>query len=84
MLNHLNTHDAGSLYAAFDPAEARRLAERLEIHHTPKRGSWLEVAEVDLAALDKRLRDRIDDVATLARHAAAVEADWNEAKKGCR
>ena len=84
VMDNLNTHDTASLYAAFPPAEARRLADRLEIHHTPKRGSWLNVAEVELAALDKRLPDRLDDAATLARHAAAVEADRNEAGKGCR
>ena len=83
VIDNLNTHGVASLYAAFPPAEARRLAERLEIHHTPKHGSWLNVAEVDLAALGKRLPDRLDDVATLARHAAAVEADRNEAGKGC-
>ena len=82
-MDNLNTHDAASLYAAFPPAEARRLADRLEIHHTPKHGSWLNVAEVELAALDKRLPDRLGDAATLARHAAAVEADRNEAGKGC-
>ena len=84
VMDNLNTHDTASLYAAFPPAEARRLADRLEIHHTPKHGSWLNVAEVDLSALGKRLPDRLDDIAALARHAAAVEADRNAAKKGCR
>ena len=83
VMDNLNTHGTASLYAAFPAAEARRLAERLEIHHTPKHGSWLNVAEIDLSALGKRLPDRLDDVATLARHAAAIEADRNEAKKGC-
>ena len=83
VMDNLNTHNVASLYAAFPPAEARRLAERLEIHHTPKHGSWLNVAEVDLAALGKRLPDRLDDIETLARHAAAVEADRNAAGKGC-
>ena len=83
VMDNLNTHNVASLYAAFGPAEARRLAERLEIHHTPKHGSWLNVAEVDLSALGKRLPDRLDDVGTLARHAAAVEEDRNGAGKGC-
>jgi hypothetical protein len=83
VMDNLNTHSTASLYAAFAPAEARRLADRLEVHHTPKHGSWLNVAEIDLSALGKRLPDRLDDIATLARHAAAVEADRNEAKKGC-
>ena len=83
VMDNLNTHNVASLYAAFPPADARRLAGRLELHHTPKHGSWLNVAEVDLAALGKRLPDRLDDLATLARHAAAVEADRNAAGKGC-
>jgi hypothetical protein len=83
VMDNLNTHDLASLYAAFPPAEARRLANRLEIHHTPKHGSWLNVAEVDLAALGKRLPGRLGDAATLARHAAAVEDDRNAAGKGC-
>ena len=83
VMDNLNTHDAASLYAAFPPAEARRLADRLEVHHTPKHGSWLNVAEVELAALDKRLPDRLGDAAMPARHAAAVEADRNGAGKDC-
>ena len=83
VMDNLNTHSAASLYAASPPAEARRLAGRLEVHHTPKHGSWLDVAEVDLSALGKRLSDRLDDVATLARHAAAIGADRNAAGKGC-
>ena len=72
-----------SLYQAFAPAEARRPAERLEIHHTPKHGSWSNVAEVELATLGKRLPDRVEDAAALARHVAAVEEDRNHAKRGC-
>ncbi len=83
VMDNLNTHNVASLYAAFPPAEARRLPERLGIHHTPKHGSWLSVAEIDLAALDRRLPDRLDDAAELACHAAAIEKDRNEAGKGC-
>ena len=50
-MDNLNTHSPGSLYEAFPPAEARRLAERLEIHYTPKHGSWLNIAENELSAL---------------------------------
>lgn len=51
VMDNLNTHDLASLYETFPPAEARRLAERLEIHHTPKHGSWLNIAEIELSAL---------------------------------
>lgn len=60
VLDNLNTHSAASLYAAFPPAEARRLAEKLEFHYTPKHGSWLNVAEIELSALKGQcLRHRI-------------------------
>ena len=49
VMDQLNTHGVASLYAAYPPAEARRLAERLEIHHTPKHGSWLNMAEIELS-----------------------------------
>ena len=51
VMDNLNTHDIASLYDTFPPAEARRLADRLEIHHTPKHGSWLNIAEIELSAL---------------------------------
>ena len=51
VMDNLNTHAIASLYETFEPAEARRLAERLEIHHTPKHGSWLNIAEIELSAL---------------------------------
>jgi hypothetical protein len=50
-MDHLNTHTPVSLYEAFDPAEARRLAQKLEIHYTPKHGSWLNMAEIELSTL---------------------------------
>ena len=83
VMDNLNTHNVASLYQAFAPAEARRLAERLEIHHTPKHGSWTNVAEVELSTLGRRLPDRVEDAATLARHVAAVEEDRNHARRGC-
>ena len=52
--DNLNTHKAGSLYEAFEPQKARRLAERLRIHYTPKHGSWLNVAEIELSALSRQ------------------------------
>jgi hypothetical protein len=54
VMDQLNTRSAASLYDAFPPAEARRLAERLEIHHTPKHGSWLNIAELELSAVTRQ------------------------------
>lgn len=72
VMDQLNTHSPASLYAAFPAAEARRLAGRIEIHHTPKHGSWLNVAEIELAVLERQcLRQRFGDRATLEREVAA-------------
>jgi hypothetical protein len=73
-----STHTPASLYAAFPPAEARRLADRLELHSTPRHGSWLNMTELELAVLagqclDRRLADR----ATLEREVAAWQAARN-------
>jgi hypothetical protein len=76
-MDNLNTHKLASLYQAFPPEEARRLAGRLEIHHTPKHGSWLNMAEIELSALATQCLDRrIADQETLAREVAA----WQEAR----
>src|SRR5262249_28086431 len=56
--DNLNTHGPSSLYEAFEPAQARRLAERFEWHHTPKHGSWLDVAEMELSVLARQCLDR--------------------------
>ena len=59
VMDNLNTHKLSSLYEAFEPAEARRIAERLEIHYTPKHGSWLNMAEIEIGVLlDSRSLDR--------------------------
>ena len=58
VMDNLNTHHPSSLYEAFEPAEARRIAERLEIHHTPKHGSWLNMAEIELGVLAVQCLDR--------------------------
>ncbi len=55
VMDQLNTHSPASLYEAFAPEEAKRLADRLEIHHTPKHGSWLNMAEIELSALGRDL-----------------------------
>jgi hypothetical protein len=74
----LNTHTLGSLYEAFKPAKARALAQRLEIHHTPKHGSWLNVAEIELSALTRQCLDRrIDDITVLNTELAAWQGAVN-------
>jgi hypothetical protein len=78
VMDQLNTHAAASLYEAFPPEEARRLADRLEIHHTPKHGSWLNMAEIELSALARQcLGDRVEDRPALARAASAWQAARN-------
>jgi len=79
VLDNLNTHGAKSFYEAFAPEEARRLAKRFEFHYTPKHGSWLNMAEIELASLGKRcLNRRIPDAATLTREVAAYESQSNQ------
>jgi hypothetical protein len=78
VLDNLNTHTAASLYQAFPPAEAKRLWDKLEVHYTPKHGSWLNVAEIELSALGRQCLDRrIPDQATLTAEVAAWEAARN-------
>ena len=80
VLDNLNTHKMGSLYEAFEPSEARRIAKRLELHYTPKHGSWLNMAEIELSVFSKQaLRGRIGDEATLRRQIDALEAERNGA-----
>jgi hypothetical protein len=81
--DNLNTHTPASLYKAFEPAEARRLLERLEIHSAPKHGSWLDVAEIELSVLTKQcLARRIEDIDTLRREAKAWADARNAAQTG--
>ena len=81
--DNLNTHTPASLYKAFEPAEARRLLDRLEIHYTPKHGSWLNVAEIELSVLTKQcLNRRIADIETLRREATAWAEHRNTAQIG--
>lgn len=78
VMDNLNTHTLGSLYEAFPPEEARRIAEKLEIHYTPKHGSWLNIAEIELRVLTVQcLNRRIADAATLRREVHAWEAHRN-------
>ena len=78
VMDNLNTHDTASLYTAFPPEEARRLAERLEIHYTPKHGSWLNIAEIELSVLKRQcLAGRIGCIKKMRSEVAAWNADRN-------
>ena len=79
VMDNLNTHKIASLYEAFPPERARRIAERLEIHHTPKHGSWLNMAEIELSVLARQcLARRIETREELEREVAAWEEERNE------
>ena len=86
VMDNLNTHTPASLYRAFAPAEAKRLADKLEVHYTPKHGSWLNMAEIELSVLARQcLSERMNDKAHLQeqvaawqerRNASAAKIDW--------
>ena len=79
VMDNLNTHKVASLYEAFPPERARRIVERLEIHHTPKHGSWLNVAEIELSVLSRQCLDRrIGDAEELRREVGIWEEERNE------
>jgi len=79
VMDNLNTHNPSSLYEAFPPEEAKRIADRLEIHYTPKHGSWLNMAEIELSVLGRQcLSRRIPDQRTLRREVAAWEKARND------
>lgn len=83
--DNLNTHGPASLYAAFPPAEAHRLLAKLEIHYTPKHGSWLNMAETELSILSRQcLARRIGEASTLVTEVAAWETARNAAKRKVR
>ena len=80
VMDNLNTHKLASLYEAFAPEEARRIAEKLEIHYTPKHGSWLNMAEIELSVLHRQsLKARIPDQPTLIQQVAAWQLKRNNA-----
>ncbi len=80
VLDNLNTHTSASLYQTFEPAEARRIARRLEFHYTPKHGSWLNMAEIELSVLSQQCLDRrIPDQTTLCQEVAAWQGGRNTA-----
>ena len=92
--DNLNTHTPASLYEAFEPAEAKRLADRFELHYTPKHGSWLDMAEIELGILSRQcLSRRIDNIDDLrrevnaweaARDTAGTKADWQFTTENAR
>ena len=83
VMDNLNTHKMASLYEAFEPEEARRLAKRLEIHYTPKHGSWLNIAEIELSALTQQcLNRRMPDIETLRKEITAWELKRNNQQQG--
>ena len=78
VMDNLNTHKAASLYKAFPPAEARRIIKRLEIHYTPKHGSWLNMAEIELNVMTRQcLSRRIDTITRLKNELSAWETERN-------
>lgn len=80
VMDNLNTHKVASLYETFAPAEARRIARKLEIHYTPKHGSWLNIAEIELGIFARQCWDRrIGDEATLKRETRKLEEERNAA-----
>ena len=82
VMDNLNTHNIASFYETFEPKEARRLAERLDIHYTPKHGSWLNMAEIELSVLKGQCLDRrIPDIETMQGEVEAWERDRNNSAK---
>ena len=78
VMDNLNTHSTASFYEAFPPEEARRLAERLEIHYTPKHGSWLNIAEIELSVLQGQcLNRRISDIETMRNEVDSWQTNRN-------
>lgn len=83
VMDNLNTHNQASLYEAFKPEEARRLAEKLEIHYTPKHGSWLNMAEIELSVLSRQcMNDYFDSAGELRDAIASWERIRNQVQTG--
>ena len=83
VMDNLNTHNAASLYEAFEPSQARRLAEKLEIHHTPKHGSWLDMAEIELSILSRQcMNDYFESREQLEERIVPWERSRNERHVG--
>jgi len=75
VMDNLNTHTKASLYEAFEPAEAKRIADKLEIHYTPKHGSWLNMAEIEMSVMERQcLAERMDNI----EHLEGQATTWAE------
>ncbi len=82
VMDNLNTHKVASLYKRFPPEEARRIARKLEIHYTPKHGSWLDIAEIELNMMTRQcLNRRIDNIEELRKELSAWECEKNNEQK---
>lgn len=82
VMDNLNTHSPASLYELLPAKKAKKIADRLEIHYTPKHGSWLNMAEIEFSVVGKRLPGRLPDLETLARHTAVIERERNRHHSG--
>ena len=83
VMDNLNTHNSASLYEAFEPSQARRLAEKLEIHYTPKHGSWLDMAEIELSILSRQcMNDYFESRKQLKERIAPWERSRNDQQVG--
>ena len=80
VLDNLNTHTYGALYEAFEPAEARRIARKLNFHYTPKHASWLNMAEIEFSVIARKLGPRVPNAVALKQKGAAIEHSRNEAQ----
>jgi len=80
VLDNLNTHTYGALYEAFEPAEARRIARKLNFHYTPKHASWLNMAEIEFSVIARKLGARVPNAVALKQKGAAIERSRNEAQ----
>lgn len=80
VLDNLGTHKPASLYEAFPPEEARRILEKLEFHFTPKHGSWLNMAEIELSVFSRKLKQHIPDDAVLSTEIEAIVTARNDVK----
>ena len=80
VLDNLNTHTYGALYEAFEPAEARRIARKLDFHYTPRHASWLNMAEIEFSVISRKLSPRVPTEAALKQKVKAIEASRNRSE----
>jgi len=83
VMDNLNTHDKTSLYEAFEPTEAKRLADKLEIHYTPKHGSWLNMAEIEFSHLSRQCLDRLIESKEILQQEVTAWMNERNQQKNC-